>query len=562
MREIDSRFLASRDERERLGKSRPRVAMTVLLFVLAFGLIGVRLVMLGFAPPGLESDRRQQLSTAVRRPDIVDRNGRLLATDIRAASLYADPARVVALDDTVEQLASVIPGLDPVSLRKRLKAGGRFVWVQREMTPAQQEIVHELGLPGLAFIAEPHRVYPAGATASHVLGFVDIDNRGLAGIEKYIDKALPALDPASAPREDQAPVQLSLDMGVQHALRSELMDAITRYQAQAAGGIVLDVHSGEVVALASLPDFDPNRRDQALEPGRYNRMTAGVFELGSVFKVFTVAAGLDYGVVSLDGGYDASQPLQVASHSIDDFHAKRRWLSVPEIFIYSSNIGSAKMALDLGIDRHKAFIRRLGLLDPIQTEIGETASPIAPDRWQQINSMTIAFGHGLSVAPINLAAAAAALFNGGRKIAPTFLRRSREETRVRAEPVLSGRTSDLMRHLMRLNVERGSGSQAEAVGYRVGGKTGTAEKVVDGRYSSNRLLTSFLAVFPAESPRYLVYVLLDEPARVPESGNLATAGVNAAPVTRRLIERVAPMLGVMPRLERQPAFDEYINASY
>ncbi len=558
----DGRFTASRGERERMSRSRPRFILAALIFALGFGLVGARLVAFGFAPPAIESDHQQKLSTAVRRPDIVDRHGRMLATDIRTASLYADPARVVALDDTVEQLASVIPGLDAAALRKRIKAGGRFVWVQREMTPSQQEMVHELGLPGLSFVSEPHRVYPTGATASHVLGYVDVDNRGLAGIEKYIDRSLNVLEPAAKPRDDQAPVTLSLDLGVQYALRAELLDAVGRYQAKAATGVVLDIQTGEVLALSSLPDFDPNRRDQALEAGRFNRMTSGVFELGSVFKVFTVAAGLDYGAASLESSYDAREPIHVASFSISDFHAKKRWLTVPEIFIYSSNIGSAKMAVDLGIDRHKAFLRRLGLLDRLDTELGEGAAPIVPQTWRQINSMTIAFGHGLSVTPLNLAAAGAALFNGGYKVTPTFLRRSREESRVQAERVVSRHTSDLMVHLMRLNVERGSGTQAAAAGYRVGGKTGTAEKVVDGRYSSSTLLTSFLSVFPTDKPQYLAYVVLDEPQRLPETSYLATAGMNAAPVTRRLIERIGPMLGVPPVLDRRPAFDEYIAASY
>lgn len=560
----DSRFTVSRGEREQWSRSRPRFLLTVLIFALGFGLVGARLVAFGFAPPTLENGYKQ-LSATVRRPDIVDRNGRILATDIRTASVYADPQRVVALDDTVEQLASVFPGLDAAALRKRIKAGGkaggRFVWVKREITPSQQELVHELGLPGLGFIYEPHRVYPNGATASQVLGYVNIDNHGLAGIEKYIDQTLRA-DAGAKPRHDQASVKLSLDLGVQHAFRAELIDAMTRYQAKAAAGVIMNVHTGEVLALSSLPDFDPNQRDQASEPERFNRMASGVFELGSVFKVFTVAAGLDYGVASMESGYDASRPIRVASFSIDDFHGKYRWLSVPEIFIYSSNIGSAKMALDLGIDRHKAFLRRLGLLDRVKTELGEGAAPIVPRHWREVNTMTIAFGHGLSVTPMNMAMASSALVNGGYKVTPTFLPRSPEETRMGAERVLSGHTSDLMRHLMRLNVERGSGKQAEAVGYRVGGKTGTAEKVVNGRYSSRALLSSFLSTFPSDDPQYIIYVLLDEPQRVAESSFLATAGANAAPVTGRLVARIGPMLGVPPRLERRRTFDEYITASY
>lgn len=551
----------SRDERVRWSRSRPRFVLGAATFAVAFLLVAGRLVAFGFMPSdGFQSEAGAALSTSVHRPDIVDRNGLLLATDIRTASLFADPARIVGIDDTVEQLASVLPGLDTAALRRRLANGGRFVWVQRELTPAQQALVHELGLPGVGFLSEPHRVYPTGPTAAHVLGSVDVDNRGLSGIERHIDRV--RVLAAADSRERQAPVRLSLDLAVQHALRAELTDALGRYRAKAAAGVVLDVHSGEVVALSSLPDYDPNRRDEALDPDRFNRITAGVFELGSVFKVFTAAAALDHGVVSLQDGYDARQPLRVASHTIDDFHAKRRWLSVPEIFIYSSNIGSAKMALDMGPVRHREFLGRLGLLDRVATEIGDGAAPLVPAAWRPLTAMTISFGHGISITPLHMASATATLVNGGYRVPPTFLRRSREESRLRADRVVSQRTSKTLRYLMRLNVTSGTARQADAAGYRLGGKTGTAEKIVDGRYSSDARLTSFVGVFPVDEPQYVVYVMLDEPQRVPESGNLATAGVNAAPLTRRLVERIAPMLGVVPELQPAAPFDEAIAASY
>lgn len=561
--DMGRQFLLSRAERVRFCRSRPRFLVTRLVFAAGFALIALRLVGLGFAAPGHEhAGGAGALSTAVKRPDIVDRRGRLLASDIQAASVFADPKRVVDLDDTVEQLAGVFPDLDPRALRKKISGGGRFVWVRRELTPRQQAAVHELGLPGIGFIVEPHRVYTSGRTAAHVLGSVDVDNRGLSGVERHIDRSPLILKTGTEVPGEVEKVALSLDLGVQHALRRELGDAMTRYGAKAAAGLVLDVHSGEVLGLSSLPDFDPNRRDEALEKGRFNRLTAGVFELGSVFKLFTTAAALDMGVASLDDGYDATEPLRVASFEIDDFHAKRRWLSVPEIFIYSSNIGSAKMALDVGTKRHKAFLAKLGLLGRLGTEVGETAGPIAPKTWQRINTMTISFGHGISVTPLQFAAAAGAIVNGGYKVTPTFLRRSREEARVRAKRVLKRDTSDLMRYLLRLNVKSGTAKNADAAGFQVGGKTGTAEKVVNGRYSSSALLTSFLGVFPAEAPEYLVLVILDEPQRVEETGGTATAGVNAAPVTRRLVERIGPILGVVPRLEERPAFDEYLSASY
>lgn len=547
----------------RAGRTRARAVLMSFGFALAFSVVAARLVVLGLASGGaIEAARHYELSSAMSRPDILDRDGRILATDIQTGSLFANPRRIVNLDDTADQLAAVLPELDAHALGQRLDSDGQFVWIARELTPSQQADVHELGLPGLDFVQEPHRVYPAGATASHILGFVDVDNRGLAGIETYIDRA-PEIADLSRDDVDPGPVRLSVDLSVQHALRAELARALDLYKAKAAGAMVMNVHSGEVLAMASLPDFDPNRREEAAERERFNRMTGGVYELGSVFKIFTVAGALDLGVTTLDQGYDASEPLQVASYTINDFHAQRRWLSVPEIFIYSSNIGSAKMALDIGVDRHRAFLDRLGLLDRASTELGETAAPIVPDPWRRINTMTISYGHGLSVTPLQLAAGAAPLVNGGYKISPTFLKRSREEARIRATRVLKPRTSDLMRYLLRLNVLQGSGPQADAPGYRVGGKTGTAEKVVDGRYSRNALRTTFLGVFPMDEPEYMVLVVLDEPEGVPESRGLATAGANAAPATRRIIERIGPMLSVTPEKPGpSKTFDEHVSASY
>jgi cell division protein FtsI (penicillin-binding protein 3) len=548
---------ASRAERAYLARSRYRFRLAVLAFALAFLLIGGRLIALGFAGGGPNGGGLYDISTTIHRPDIFDRSGRLLATDIKGATLYADPARVIDIDELAEQVSGVLPDVNARDLRSRLKSGRRFVRIKRELTPKQQAEIHELGLPGLGFIEEYRRVYPMGATASHVVGLVDVDNRGLAGIEKFIDD-----NPQLSMAGDEA-VRLSLDLGVQHVLREELSRAMATYHAKAASGLVIDVHSGEVVALVSLPDFDPNRREQALDKDRLNRINFGVYEMGSVFKVFTVAGVLDLGLASMQSSYDASSPIHYASFTIDDFHGKKRRLSVPEVFIYSSNIGAAKMALQMGVDRHRAFLRKLGLMGRIPTELGESATPIVPPHWQKLNTMTIAFGHGLSVTPLQLAAASLPLVNGGVAVTPTFLPRSREEGMRSGEPVLKPQTSASMLKMMRLNVLKGTGKRAEAEGYRVGGKTGTAEKVVGGRYSTSALLTSFLAVFPTDAPEYFLLVMLDEPQRVAASGNQATAGVNAAPTTGKIVERIAPILGVAPRLaDEQRKFDAKVLASY
>ena len=381
----------SRADRAFLARNRNRYRLACLVFALGFAAVALRLGILGLNPADRAGGSLRDISTTVHRPDIVDRNGRLLATDIKGATLYADPARVIDRDELVEHIASVLPGIDAADLREKLKQGKRFVRIKRELTPKQQAEIHELGQPGLGFIEEYRRVYPAGATASQVVGFVDVDNRGLSGLEKFVDDnpQLAMAGPENA--VGGASVSLSLDLGVQYVVREELAAAMATYRAAAAASVVIDAQSGEVVAFVSLPDFDPNIREQALDKNWINRLTSGVYEMGSVFKVFTTAAALDAGSATLRSSFDASNPIRVGSFTIDDFHGKKRRLSVPEIFIYSSNIGSAKMALDLGIDNHKAALRRLGLLSRLTTELGDSAAPLVPSPWGKLNTITIAY---------------------------------------------------------------------------------------------------------------------------------------------------------------------------
>jgi len=550
-------------ERASLAKSRNRYRLACLAFALSFFAIAVRLVTLGFAAVEPGSGGLHDISTTVHRPDILDRNGRLLATDIKGATLYADPAKVIDRDELVEQVASVLPDINTAELREKLKNGKRFVPIKRELTPKQQAEIYELGQAGLGFIEEYRRVYPMGATASHVVGHVNVDNKGLAGIEKFIDDNPQLAMSAPENAVGGEAVTLSLDLGAQHVLREELVNAMTVYRAKAAAGVVIDVSSGEVVAMVSLPDYDPNYREQALDKDRLNRMISGVYELGSVFKVFTLAGALDGGSAAMRSSYDASQPIRVGRFTIEDFHGKKRRLTVPEIFIYSSNIGAAKAALDLGIERHKAFLGKLGMLGRLSTEIGETAEPLIPSPWGRLNTITIAYGHGLSITPLQLATATLPLVNGGFAVNPTFLPRSRAAGLKQSPSVLKPATSHSMLQLMRLNVLKGTGKRAEAEGYRVGGKTGTAEKVVGRSYEGSALLNSFLATFPTDAPEYVVLVTIDEPKRVPESHNEATAGVNAAPTVGKIVARIAPILGVAPKLPgEQPKFDAKVLASY
>jgi cell division protein FtsI (penicillin-binding protein 3) len=527
------------------GRARNRILIAMLCFTGIYGIIGARLAYYGLQQPGL-ADLRATAETAAR-PDIVDRNGETLATDIKTASLYAEPKRIIDADEALELLSSVLPDLDQEQTYRKLKSGLGFVWLKRQLTPKQQGQIMALGLPGIGFRTEKLRFYPGGSNASHVVGLVDVDNRGIAGMEKYVDQnGLSDLREAGmAVEKDLAPVRLTIDSRVQHVLHDELTQAMARYRAIGAGAVVLNVHTGEVVAMASLPDYDPNNPYNAMEKDRLNRMSAGVYEMGSTFKAFTTAMALDSGKVNINSKFDARRPIQIARFTINDFHGKKRILSVPEVFIYSSNIGSAKEADVVGIEGHREFLHRMGLLDKMQLELPEVAKPTEPHEWKKLNSITISFGHGAATTPLQTAVAAAALMNGGNLIPATFLPRSVDEANALAVRVVKPETSDLMRYLFRLNVEKGSGKRAEVSGYVVGGKTGTAEKVVRGRYSTDKRFNAFLGAFPMTKPEYVVLVVLDEP-KAEEGKGGTTAGSNAAPTVGAIVRRTAVFLGVKP----------------
>ncbi len=540
-------------------KSRVYVAMAAFAFVyLAIGARLVSLAQMDEAPSSAWISAQD--SVAASRPDLIDRNGEILATDIKTASLYAEPRRILDVDEAVEGLTRVLPELDASVVRRRLDSRAGFVWLKRELSPDQAERVHDLGLPGIGFLSESQRFYPGGPTAGHIVGSVNVDNAGLTGIEKYIDKEwLSDLrDLGFASDRTMEPVKLAMDLRVQHVVRDELVKGMERFKAIAAVEIVLDAKTGEVVAMSSVPDYDPNDRAQALEKDRLNRATGGVYEMGSVFKTFTLAMALDSGKVSINDSFDATRPIRAHGRTITDFHGKNRILSVPEIFIYSSNIGTIKMMLATGIHKQQEFLSRLGLTTRLNTELPENATPLLPPKWNELAAMTISFGHGISVTPMQTAVAAAALVNGGTLLPPTFLPRSEEDAKALGKRVVSEKTSRMMRYLFRLNVLSGSGRKAKVPGYTVGGKTGTAEKIENGRYVSTKRRNSFLSAFPMDDPRYVVLVVIDEPKRENERSG-ATAGWNAAPMVGSIIRRAAPMLGVMPRFGEG---EEPIEISY
>jgi len=548
---------------DRGAKARARIGLAILAFALVYAVISARLVM--FAIQADEQTVHRVVSSdavATARPDILDRNGEVLATDVRVPSLYAEPRRLIDVDEAVELLTADLPDLDAKDLRERLSSKRGFVWLKRDITPEQQREIYRQGLPGIGFLNENKRDYPNGDEISHLIGHVNIDNQGIAGIEKWLDgQGLAALHMAGLATDRlQQPVQLAVDLRVQHALRDELVAARAKFSALAAAGLVLNVRTGEVVALVSEPDYDPNNPREALDPSRINRLTTGVYEMGSTFKAFTVAMALDSGKVTLNSKFDARAPLQMGRFAIHDFEAQRRVLSVPEIFTYSSNIGAARMALSLGSGAQQGFLKKLGQLDRLRTELPESAEPILPKRWSDLTTATIAFGHGLSVAPLQAAMGVAAIMNGGILIPPTFLKRSETEAEKLGRRVIKPETSTMMRYLMRLNVEKGTAEKAEMPGYYIGGKTGTADKVVGGRYSKNKVLTDFMAILPADQPRYLLLIMLDEPHALPETHGFTTSGWNAVPVGGAVVSRIAPLLDVAPRMDL-PAADQQILAS-
>ena len=529
-------------------QAQSRVFLSVIIIGLAYFALIARLGFLAFVEPDNSYYvSKPDIAITAKRPDIRDRNGEMLATDIVTSSLFAEPRRIVNADEAIEKLITVLPDLDVKAVHKRLTSNAGFVWLRRELTPATENAILALGIPGIGFRTETRRFYPKGETASHIVGHVNIDNVGIAGLEKYIDdrglRQLQELGLAS--ENDLEPVHLSIDLRVQHFVRDELAKAMERYKAIAAGAVVLNARTGEVVAMASLPDYDPNRPVDALKKDRLNRISAGLFEMGSTFKTFTTAMALDSGKVSMNDTFDARKPLYIGGHTINDFHAKKRVLSVPEVFIYSSNIGTAKMADVVGVQGHREFLHRIGLLSRMPFELPEVANPVEPKKWKKINSVTISYGHGALTTPLQTAVAGAALVNGGRLISPTLFPRSVSQANKDAVNVIDPKTSKNMRDLMRLNVEQGSGKRAEVPGFKVGGKTGTAEKVVNGRYSSSKRFNAFLSAFPIDAPQYVVLAFVDEPK--PEQGkDSATAGLNAAPVVGNIIRRSAPILGVKP----------------
>lgn len=515
-----------------------------------FGLAWLVLVFQLFNLAVFNGDRASGASTRIvsadktLRRDIVDRNAQLLATSLKTVTLYADARDIADADEAARGLMSVFPEFDYADLTKKLASERAWVVLRHDLTPRQHASVHALGFPGFRFEERPRRIYPKGSLASHVVGFVGSENNGLIGLERTLNDAL-------ASDAGDGPVELSLDLRVQYVMRDELIRSMLEFKAKAATGLVLDVTTGEILALVSLPDFDPNDIGAASNNQLFNRATMGVYEMGSTFKAFNTAMALDGGKIGIDDQFDASAPYKVANRTIHDFHPENRWLSVAEVFMVSSNIGSARIAHQVGAEKQSEFLERLGLFDRAEVEIPEIGRPLLPVKWGPTETATVSYGHGISVSPLSIAVAMASLVNGGYKVEPTILRQRDYDPSARTR-VVREETSRQMRRLLRQVVTQGTASQADVPGYSVGGKTGTADKPSAGGYDRRALITSFAGIFPSDKPRYLVLALLDEPKGIQKTHGYRTAGWNAAPTVGAVVRRVAPVLGVRPTAEVSP----------
>ena len=568
---IERENLRLRHEAER-DKMRQRAESRLLLmafcFLAAFATVGFRMTSLAAAEaeePRIATSASAILNT---RADIVDRDGRVLATNLITNSLYAHPHEIIDVPSTVSGLARIFPDLDADWLERQFTADRRFIWLRRNISPEQEQMVHDLGEPGLLFGPREMRLYPNGSIAAHILGGAGFGQEavnaaeviGVAGVEAQFDAEL--RDPA----RDGAALQLSLDLPVQAAVEEVLAGGMAIMNARGATAVLMNVHTGEVRAMASLPDFDPNSRPRPLTEGDaadsplFNRALQGVYELGSVFKIFTVAQAMELGLINASTMIDTTAPLRLAGFSINDFHDYGATQSVTDVIVHSSNVGTARIASMIGAERQQAFLQDLGLLEPTTLEMIEapTGRPIVPARWGDLSTATISYGHGVSSSPLHLAAAYATIANGGTRVVPTLLRQDGPQNGPR---LISEQTSSALSDMMRAVVTEGTASFGEVAGYAVGGKTGSADKPnPQGGYYEDRVLATFASVFPADDPEYALVVTMDEPEIVALGETRRTAGWTAVPVAAEIIRRVAPLMGMRPEIE--PLVDTQLsNAS-
>lgn len=541
----------SAERRPEAALSQLRLVLLMLLFVGATAAIALRIAYLSiFADTGAG---RAHVG-GIARGDILDRNGIPLAQTIEAWSIGVHPAKIIGdKRQLAEALGRLMPERSAGDYLRILNSKLTFTYLRRRATPELVAAINRLGEPGFDLGREPERIYPQGMLAAHVLGFTDFNGNGVSGMEKVLDGELTGKLRGSG-------AALSIDSRVQQALEAELSTAMTKFSAIGAAGVVLDIKTGEVIALTSMPELNPNKPAQQGPDAAFNRATLGVYELGSTFKPFTVAMAMEDGIVKSFGQtYNCPRVLQAGRFRITDTHPFGRACTVAEIMEESSNIGTAQIAAQVGATRQREWLRRMHFLERVSIELPERGRPLNPgSNWGDIATMTVGYGHGIAVSPLHLATGYATLFNGGFWRPATLLKHHAGNPVPQGERVFSADTSYKMRALLRLVVMQGTGKNANAPGYRVGGKTGTAEKIVGGRYTSGAVVTTFAGVFPMDDPRYVVVAMLDDPKATKDTYGFHTAGWNVAPVISGVVSRIGPMLGVMPDMSREANMAEVL----
>ncbi|MBL4588493.1 MAG: penicillin-binding protein 2, partial [Alphaproteobacteria bacterium] len=552
-----------------LEVARARILIVRAVFLVLYCVVAVRLfdVMIiqninidgEFGVPSPTHVDAQKQGVSAPWGDIVDRNDVLLATSLRTASLYADPKNILDPEASAKQLAVIFPETSYGVFLKKMQKNGRFIWLKRGVTPSDQAAILKIGEPGLGFRDENKRLYPQGDISAHIVGYGNLDGQGLMGLERSFQGAL------SGSLKGRA-LKTTLDIRIQHALRTEMQTSMEKFKAKGAAGIIMDAQAGEVLAMVSLPDFDPHAPTSSGKNAQFNRVTQGVYELGSVFKIFSTAAFLETQDNALTQTFDATKPLKRGRYTIRDFHAEKRVLTIPEIFMHSSNIGTALMGETIGGEELQRFYKKLGLLTKPDVAFSEVGKPLYPRPWRDINTLTASYGHGIAVSPMQLVTAVSAVVNGGYKVTPRFVLPENENTQTAIkEQIISSETSNVMKSLMKLVVTDGTAKKAAVEGYAVGGKTGTAEKPGKNGYDRKKLISSFVGAFPIDDPKYVLFVMLDEPKGIPETYGYATAGWTAAPIFSSVMKRIVSIEAIEPDLMKQNAQSgkqPVSNASY
>ena len=535
-----------------------RLILVITGFLLFFSIVAIRLVFVA-TTDFIEANKFLGKNNMFRR-DIVDRYGNLLAVNLPIASLYAKPQKIVDTESLAQKLITVFPELEKKKILELLRSDKKFVWIKRDISPKQQEHIYNLGIPGLEFEREQKRIYTYGNLLSHLVGYVGRDMEGLAGIEKFFDKLLTSQDEEAHPSGSS--LQLSIDVRVQSILEEEIARTAKKFKAKGAAGIIVDPNTGEIIAMVSNPDFDPHYPGNASSDQLFNMVTQGAYEMGSGMKALTLAIGLDTGVISMNDAYNLSH-MKVGKFKVKDYHPVKGWHSIGEIFLHSSNIGVSQIMLEIGKNSLRSYLKKLKLLDKLDIELAERARPLFPpySRWNDLSLVTMSYGYAISESPAHFVQAMMPLVNGGIMYPLTVLKRKTGEP-VIGDRIFKESTSKYMRQLMRLVVLEGTGKKAEVKGYYVGGKTGTAEKVIGGKYYKDKRMSSFFGIMPATNPKYIIYVIFDEPQGIKETYGFAGGGWTAAPTVGAIFERMAVLYGMNKLEENDPEVQELNDIDY